>query len=93
MRASGVHGNDIDRMRRQVDELNRRYPVGTPCVFWPGAKIGPGRPGKVRWPFSILSGHTVVGWLEGATGCIAASHIDFDVASNPKEPEPVPGNP
>lgn len=74
-----MRGRNIDQMNKEVERLNGLYPPGTPCVFWPGARIGPGRPGKVRWPFSILSGHTVVGWLEGATGCIAASHISFEV--------------
>jgi len=63
--------------RLQAEELSRRHPVGTACRFWLGCREGEGRRGVIRCGFSVVC-NTVVGWIEGVAGCVAATHIECE---------------
>lgn len=60
----------------QARELTQRYPVGTPCRFWPGHKVGPGRLGRVRSEFFVLARCEIVVMVEGWRGCLGATHVE-----------------
>ena len=64
-------------MQRQVDVFNRRHPVGTTIVVWPGVVgVGPGAVVQVVAPGArILGGHTAVVQVTGGHGCIALTHV------------------
>lgn len=65
------------KLETHAEKLNKEMPPGTEVRFWPGAKEGPGQTGTIKsYGFTVLSGQTVVGWIHGARGCIAASHIE-----------------
>lgn len=66
------------KLESQAAKLNQEMPPGTPVRFWRGAKQGdPSGTGTIKpWGFTVLSNTTVVGWIDGTTGCIAASHIE-----------------
>jgi hypothetical protein len=51
-------------------------PVGTPVLFWPGAKQGPGRRSITRSPVWEISPYTVVS-VEGYPGGIALTHVEI----------------
>lgn len=63
-------------MSKRVDELTAKYPVGTPCRYWTGAREGEGKQGTIRSAWAILGGHTVVVWIEGCSGCVAETHVE-----------------
>lgn len=74
-----------------VDELNARYPVGTPCVYHAvrgcdGALQGPGQPVRIRSVFWRLGHGEVVVLVSGVSGCVAASHIVFEGGEVDEEP-------
>lgn len=64
----------------EADGLNDAMPPGTKIRYWSGIKEGPGIEGRVSlWGFTVLCGHTVIGWIYGPHGtfpCIASSHIE-----------------
>lgn len=64
--------------RRAVERFNETTPAGSPVLYWPGARIGEGRPSTTRSRAQLLSGHTPVVWVEGHSGCIALTHIDAE---------------
>lgn len=52
-----------------------RLPEGTPVLFWPGARVGEGRPSVTSAPiWKVDSGAGVVS-VEGHPGGIALTHI------------------
>lgn len=62
-------------MQKQCDEFNARYKVGDNIKFWTGPREGnPTHEGKIRFPASIMGGHTPVVYVEGKGG-IALSHF------------------
>lgn len=63
----------LDRLQRQVDAFNAACPVGTPVVV--RRDSGDEHYGTVRYPASILSGHSAVGWVTGITGCYLLDRI------------------
>jgi hypothetical protein len=65
-----------EKLEKQAERLTEELPPGTRVNFWPGVKDGPPRTGNIKHPFTVLSGTTVVGWIDTARGCIAASHIE-----------------
>lgn len=60
---------------RAVEQFNDLVPVGTPALFWPGAREGEGRKSATRSPAWLLGGHTPVVMVEGYPGGIALSHV------------------
>ncbi|WP_300680721.1 hypothetical protein [Nocardioides sp.] len=60
---------------RQVEQFNQIVPIGTPVLFWPGAREGEGRESKTRSEAWMLGGHTPAVMVEGYPGGIALSHV------------------
>lgn len=52
-----------------------RLPVGTPVLFWPGARVGEGRPSVTRTPIWKVGSGTEVVSVEGYPGGITLTHI------------------
>lgn len=65
-------------MSREVDSLTAKYPIGTPCRYRKDGSDGFGLETKTRSAFAVLGGHTIVVWVEGQAGCVAASRVSFD---------------
>lgn len=66
-----------------VAEFNRRVPIGSPVIAYPGVR--PEHPAKslctrletrTRSTARLLGDEPVV-WVEGHAGCIALTHIDI----------------
>lgn len=60
---------------------NRRNPVGTPVVAFPGARPSvdecvTGLFTATRTEAWVLGGHTAVVMVKGYSACIATSHVD-----------------
>lgn len=53
-----------------------RLPVGTPVLFWPGARRGEGRRSVTRTPIWKMGSGTEVVSVEGYPGGIALTHIE-----------------
>lgn len=71
--------NQVKRAREQahdVDRFNAKWPVGTKVRYWTGLHEGPGKEGVTRSRAELLSGHTAVVWIEGASGCVALTHVE-----------------
>lgn len=61
-------------LQHQVEAWNQASPVGT-TVEYRSLIDGPVTfTGKTRSEAQILSGHTVVVWLEGKAGCVCVEH-------------------
>jgi hypothetical protein len=54
---------------------HERLPLGTPVLFWPGAKAGPGRPSVTSSPVWPMGG-TLCVTVKDYAGGIALSHIE-----------------
>ena len=52
-----------------------RLPVGTPVLYWPGARVGEGRTSVTRTPIWKIGDGTEVVSVEGYPGGIALTHI------------------
>lgn len=52
-----------------------RMPVGTPVLFWPGARVGEGRTSVTRTPIFKMGDGTEVVSVEGYPGGIALTHV------------------
>ncbi|MGW4493840.1 hypothetical protein [Streptomyces sp. NPDC004376] len=62
-------------------EFNRRYPVGTPVVAYPGCRPEDDPTDErivttTRSSATVLGGHTPVVWVNGHSACIALTHVD-----------------
>lgn len=60
-----------------ADLLNAEAPVGTPCTYWTGERMGPGQRGRIRAPYSVVC-NQLVGWVDTHPACILSSHIEPD---------------
>jgi hypothetical protein len=60
-----------------VQRFNEAHPVGTPVLYWPGAREGawPGRESVTRSQARLLCGTPCV-WVEGYPGGIALTHVE-----------------
>ena len=63
-------------MQKQVENFNKKNPIGTPVRYWTGMREGDGAKSKTRTAAQILQGHTPVVWVEDHGACIALTHID-----------------
>jgi hypothetical protein len=69
---------------------NDKHPVGTPVRFWPGGRIGPGRPSVTRSRAWTLGDGTAVVSVEDYAGGIALSHVEpADPLSGTAAPTPL----
>lgn len=59
----------------EVAQFNDAIPVGTPVLYWPGARTGQGRPSVTRSRAWVLGDHTPVVMVEGYGGGIALTHV------------------
>jgi hypothetical protein len=66
----------MTRLERLAEELCSALPVGTPVRYWTSTRNDPPKLGVIEDDFSVLGGHTVVGWVSGCRGCVAATHIE-----------------
>ena len=65
------------KLQREADAWNKKHPVGTVVRYWRGMREGePSGAGRVRHAATVLSGHTVVAWIEGCVGCVCVSHVE-----------------
>lgn len=64
------------KLRKQADDFNARFPVGTPVRYWRGGREGEGAVGVTRSEAQVLSGHSPVVWIDGCTGCMHLSHVE-----------------
>lgn len=58
-----------------VEQFNTLVPEGSPVLFWPGERLGEGRPSRTRSAAWLLGGHTPVVMVEGYAGGIALTHV------------------
>jgi hypothetical protein len=65
-----------------ADTMNEIAPVGTPCTYWTGERLGKGQRGRIRAPYSVVC-NQLVGWVDGHPACILSSHIEPDRAREP----------
>ncbi|MGI5414292.1 hypothetical protein [Actinomadura luteofluorescens] len=54
---------------------NATNPVGTPVLYWPEFREGPGRPSRTRTPAWVVGDHSAVVSVDGYPGGIALTHI------------------
>lgn len=64
--------------QQAVDRFNDLAPVGTPVLYWPGTRVGPGRRSVTRSAAWLLGGHTPVVMVDGYPGGVALSHVEAD---------------
>lgn len=60
-------------LQRQVDAFNARYPVGQPVILQ--RDTGEQLRTVTRSEAQILSGHSAVIWVEGASGCYLLDRV------------------
>lgn len=58
-----------------VDTWNQTHPVGTPVLYWPGARTGPGTVSRTRSEAWTLGHGAAVVAVEGYAGGIALTHV------------------
>lgn len=61
------------RLTRRAEKLNRQFPVGAQVRVTRDS--GDIIHTTVRHPFTVLGGHTVVGWFFGIVGCYDAGRV------------------
>jgi aconitase B len=59
----------------EVAQFNDLVSVGTPVLYWPGARVGPGRMSATRTRAWLLGDHTPVVMVEGFGGGVALTHV------------------
>ncbi len=64
----------LEKMQRECEAWNRKYPIGTDVLLNKDF-VDELVPTKTRSKASILSGHSVVIWLDGVSGCYLLSHV------------------
>ena len=62
-------------MTAELEAWNAEHPVGTPVLFWPGSRSGPGHPSVTRSPAWALGMGIPVVAVEGYAGGIALTHV------------------
>lgn len=65
----------LAQMQEAVDAFNAVHKVGDPLWAYRGPHGENPIAVTLRAPAEILSGHTPVAWVNGATGCIALTHL------------------
>jgi hypothetical protein len=65
-----------DRARAVRDAWNEANPAGTPVLFWPGEKTGPGRPSRTRTEAWVMASGEPVVMVDGYAGGIALTHVE-----------------
>lgn len=63
-----------EKMQAECDEWNAAYPIGTEVMLDKDFVDDPFAT-KTRSAASIMSGHSVVIWLENISGCYLLSHV------------------
>ncbi len=63
-------------MQTACDHFNRLHAVGDTIRVWTGPREGKPVERTVRYPASILGGHTPVVYVEGGGGCVALTHVE-----------------
>jgi len=64
----------LRKMEAECNRWNTKYPVGTDVMLNKDGHDEP-VPTKTRSTAQILSGHSVVIWLENVSGCYLLSHV------------------
>lgn len=60
-----------------AERWNKRHPIGTPILYWPGVMEGLGRESTVRSEAWVMPSGIAVAKVEGYAGGIALTHIGF----------------
>ena len=65
---------NLKKLEAEAAAFNARFPVSAEVDY--SEVVGMGVPVRYRTrsPAEVLSGHTVVVWLTGQSGCVACSH-------------------
>jgi hypothetical protein len=58
-----------------ADAFTAAHPIGTPVLFWPGERRGPGRRSAIRTPAWVLGHGAVVVSVDGYSGGINLTHV------------------
>jgi hypothetical protein len=73
---------------REAAEFNRKFPVGTRCRYWRGARgtADDAHVGEISKPAFVLMDHMAVVLFRQGGGCVALSHVEpiAEVAAKPK---------
>lgn len=67
------HAESNEVMQGKVDAFNERHPVGSSVVVV--NDLGVKTETTVKYPASILGGHTPVAWLDCFTGCYRLDRV------------------
>ena len=67
----------VEALSGIVSSLTRRFPLGSPCRYWPGDKQGSGLQSRIRSAFGVLNQNKVVVWVEGHRGCVALDQLEL----------------
>lgn len=73
--------------------FNEANPVGTPVRFWPGARVGDGRPSKTRGNAWVMPSGDPVVLVDGYAGGIALTHVAPAHPTGETTPVPTPQSP
>ena len=65
----------IAALVREVGQFNELFPLGTPVIYWAGAREGEGVVSTTRSPAWLMGEHTPVVKVEGYAGGIALTHV------------------
>lgn len=65
----------LAKMQTACDRFNAKHAVGDTIYVWTGPIEGKPVERIIRYPASILGGHTPVVYVTGGGGCIALSHV------------------
>jgi hypothetical protein len=65
----------VDTPLQRVYRFNRRFPPGTPVLFWPGCREGAGRESTTTGTAWLLGGHTPVVRVADHSSAIALTHV------------------
>lgn len=68
--------NKTKQVQREVDDFNKRHPIGTPVQYWPVIGGKDSMRSTTRSEAQVLGGHTAVVWINGKAGCVALSHVE-----------------
>jgi len=63
----------MKQLQAAVDKFNTEFPVGTDVIVTQDS--GDDVASRVRYPASILGGHTAVGWFDGIVGCYDITRV------------------
>jgi len=74
--AERVRAGSTTSAQDRADTFNRDHPHGTPVRYWPGARVGEGRPSTVRGTAWVMPSGDAVVCVQDCAGGIALTHVE-----------------